>query len=418
MAAEKQYIDLYDQARETFYRHSTAVLNRCRGAAYASLCRTSLPTRKDERYKYIDLQSLFAPNYGIPLAPPPVQMPLSPLPAGVFIGTFRRFEELYPAQALEHYNRLAGESDALVALNTMLAQDGWVVYVERGAHITQPLPILERLHAEVDTMVNRRGMIIIDAAAAATLVVSQHSDGAKRLLSTMVTEVFLGEQAALDLTIVEESAATSSHLHNIFVEHQAQSTFTYTSLTLHNGITRTSLDINLCGVGAACQCNGAVLLAGEQQAENNIYITHTAPQCDSKVLYKYLLDDASRGVFAGTILVHEGAQQTKAAMRNNNICATPAARMQTQPMLEIYADDVQCTHGATVGQLNAAALFYMRSRGIPPARAAQLLQMAFMREVLAMMPCVALRERLLCRVERRIDGSAQQNSCADCPHKK
>jgi Fe-S cluster assembly protein SufD len=155
-----------------------------------------------------------------------------------------------------------------------------------------------------------------------------------------------------------------------------------------------------------------VIADKQQHVDNNTLITHHVPHCTSNELYKYVLDDEATGAFAGRVLVEHGAQKTVSQMTNQNLCATRKARMFTQPMLEIYADDVKCAHGSTVGQLNDAAMFYMRQRGIPEKEARTLLQQAFVGEVIDRIELESLRDRLRYLVEKRFRG--ELNKCEGC----
>ena len=172
------------------------------------------------------------------------------------------------------------------------------------------------------------------------------------------------------------------------------------------------LDLTFSGEGAECQCYGCVIADKQQHVDNNTLITHKVPHCTSNELYKYVLDDKAVGAFAGRVLVEHGAQKTTSQMTNQNLTATKEARMYTQPMLEIYADDVKCAHGSTVGQLNDAALFYMRQRGISLDEAKLLLQNAFINEVIDHMQLEPLRDRLHHLVEKRFRG--ELNKCEGC----
>ncbi len=442
MQAEQQYIDIFEQERELLCSHSAALLNAPRIAAYELLKSKGLPTRKEERYKYIDLQSLFAPNYGLnlkrlPIASDPYKTFKCFVPSlkaalffvvndifyppsnasstpesGVIVDSFSHFELAHPSLLYNYYNRLVPPSDALSAVNTMLAQDGLVVYVKQGARIEQPIQIVNMLHSAVDMMVNRRVLIILEPKSDAKILFCDHTESDVNILTTQVAEVFVGDGATLDLTSIEETHTKNCLISNTFIEQQARSSLTYNNITLHNGTTRNTLDLVLRGEGASCQCNGCAILDKQQRADTNTHITHAVGKCDSSELYKYVLNDSSQGAFAGKVLVCKDAQQTSSQMRNQNLCATKDARMQTQPMLEIYADDVKCSHGATVGQLNDSALFYMQQRGIPREEAKRLLQTAFVREVIDNIKLTPLRERLQYLVEKRFRG--ELSKCEGC----
>ena len=204
-------------------------------------------------------------------------------------------------------------------------------------------------------------------------------------------------------------------MSNVFIEQQRDSRVSHNVITLHNGVTRNRTDLTFAGEGAECDLYGCVIADKHQHVDNNTLIDHRVPRCTSRELYKYVLDGNAVGAFAGRVLVRHGAQKTISKETNQNLCATKEARMYTQPMLEIYADDVKCAHGSTVGQLNDAALFYMRQRGIPLKEAKLLLEFAFINEVIDGIKLDPLRDRLHYLVEKRFRGElAKCEGCKLC----
>ena len=426
--------------------HSAAVMNSVRDEAFSDFQRMGFPTRKVERYKYTDIPKLFAPDYGlnlnrleIPINPYEVFMcgvpnlstslyfvvndtfydkalPKASLPDGVIVESLRAFASKKPDLAARYYAKLAktGE-DALTALNTMLAQDGLVVYVPRGVKVDRTVQIVNILRSDVDLMVNRRVLIVVEEEAEAKLLFCDDSADDRNFLSTQVIEVYVGENAMLDLYCLEETHAKNHRVSNVYVEQQANSRFNHNVITLHNGVTRNKLDLMLKGEGAECWANGCVIADKEQHVDNNTLIDHQVGHCESHELYKYVLDDKAVGAFAGRILVRKDAQKTTSNEVNQNLCATKTAHMYTQPMLEIYADDVKCSHGSTVGQLNDAALFYMQQRGIDRREAKLLLQFAFVNEVIDSIQLTPLRDRLHHLVEMRFRGELKKcGGCKSC----
>lgn len=446
MNSEKQYIDLYNAACGMIKEHSAAVMNSVRDEAFSDFQRMGFPTRKVERYKYTDIPKLFAPDYGlnlnrleIPINPYEVFMcgvpnlstslyfvvndtfydkalPKASLPDGVIVESLRAFVSKKPDLAARYYAKLAktGE-DALTALNTMLAQDGLVVYVPRGVKVDRTVQIVNILRSDVDLMVNRRVLIVVEEEAEAKLLFCDDSADDRNFLSTQVIEVYVGENAMLDLYCLEETHAKNHRVSNVYVEQQANSRFNHNVITLHNGVTRNKLDLMLKGEGAECWANGCVIADKEQHVDNNTLIDHQVGHCESHELYKYVLDDKATGAFAGRILVRKDAQNTTSKEVNQNLCATKTAHIYTQPMLEIYADDVKCSHGSTVGQLNDAALFYMQQRGIDRREAKLLLQFAFVNEVIDSIQLTPLRDRLHHLVEMRFRGELKKcGGCKSC----
>ena len=447
MQSEQQYIELYEQARELICSHAPEALNAVRDEAFDDFRRQGFPSKKVERYKYTDMQKLFAPDYGVNLNR--LQIPVDPyetfrcdvpnlstslyfvindaffqddkpkghLPEGEIIGSLRDYQE----RVANYYARLAKTSDdAVTALNTMLVQDGLFVYVPKNTKVDRAIQVINILKATPqnaqrqvsDLMVNRRVLIILEEGAELKMLFCDHTADDRNFLATQVIEAYVGENASLDLYCLEETHYKNVRVSNVYIDQQANSRVNHNVITLHNGITRNKLDLTFSGEGAECQCYGCVIADKQQHVDNNTLITHKVPHCTSNELYKYVLDDQSTGAFAGRVLVEHGAQKTSSQMTNQNLTATKEARMYTQPMLEIYADDVKCAHGSTVGQLNDAALFYMRQRGISLEEAKLLLQNAFINEVIDHMQLEPLRDRLHYLVEKRFRG--ELNKCAGC----
>jgi Fe-S cluster assembly protein SufD len=222
----------------------------------------------------------------------------------------------------------------------------------------------------------------------------------------------VGEGAHVALYDIEDTHDRCHRFHQVFAQVAAGGHLTHTAFTLASGVSRNQTDVQLVGEGADVQLLGCAILNGQQHVDNNTLIEHSAPACSSHELYKYVVDQQSTGAFAGRILVHEEAQQTDSDERNANLVCTPQARMYTQPMLEIYADDVKCSHGSTVGQLSDEALFYMLQRGISEADARLLLKQAFASEVIDRISLVPLRDRLHLLIDKRFRG--ELNKCGGC----
>ena len=294
----------------------------------------------------------------------------------------------------------------------MLAQDGLYVYVPKNVKVDRAIQVINILRSDVDLMVNRRVLIVLEEGAEIKLLFCDHAADDRNFLATQVIEAFVGDNAQLDLYCLEETHHKNVRVSNVYIDQQADSRVTHNVITLHNGVTRNKLDLTFSGEGAECHCYGCVIADKQQHVDNNTLITHRVPHCTSNELYKYVLDDKATGAFAGRVLVEHGAQKTASQMTNQNLTATKEARMYTQPMLEIYADDVKCAHGSTVGQLNDAALFYMRQRGISLNEAKVLLQNAFINEVVDKMELAPLRDRLHHLVEKRFRG--ELNKCEGC----
>ncbi len=402
MSAEKQYIDFYREASGMISSRSCPVMNAAREVAFQTFCAQGFPSRKVERYRYTDVQSDFAPNYGISLAP----LHLDDMP---FCSTLSQADERLSAL----YGQVADTTDPIVSLNTMLSVDTLLIHIPRGAHPQHPIQISHLLKGAVDNvMVNRRVLIVLDECAQADIVITERSYDQRHFLTNQVIEVVCADDSILNLYEIEETHLLCTRYSSLFVRQGRNSRVSHTSLTLFNGHTRNRVDVRLQGEGSEVMLNGCVIADKMQRVDNNTLIDHQVGHCTSRQLYKYVLDDSAVGAFAGRILVREGAQKTVSQETNANLCSARTARMYTQPMLEIYADDVKCSHGSTVGQMDDAALFYMQQRGISEPEARLLLKSAFITEVIEAIPMETLRDRLQVLVDKRLRG--ELSKCEGC----
>lgn len=443
MAAEQQYIDLFTQYEALICQQSADILNAPRAKAFADFERQGFPTRKQEKYKYTDVGKFFEPDYGLNLNR--LEFPVNPyevfkcdvpnmstslyfvvndsfdkhvhpsaqLPEGVIVGSLKDMAEAHPELVKGYYGKLADTSkDAVTAFNTMFAQDGVLVYIPKHTVVERPIQLVNILRADVNFMVNRRILIVLEAGAQAKMLVCDHAMDEVNFLSTQVVEVFAGEGAVFDFYELEETHNSTVRFSNLYVRQEVGSNVLLNGMTLHNGTTRNTTEVQLAGRGAeVCLC-GMAIADKNEQVDNNTFIDHQVPDCTSNELFKYVLDDQAVGAFAGKVLVREGAQHTNSQQTNRNLCATRESRMYTQPQLEIYADDVKCSHGATVGQLDENALFYMQQRGVSLKEARLLLMFAFVNEVVDHIRMDALKDRLHLLVEKRFRG--ELNKCKGC----
>ncbi|MBF1476015.1 Fe-S cluster assembly protein SufD [Prevotella pallens] len=443
MQSEKQYIDLYNETQGMIKQHSCDVLNKVRDKAFEDFKRQGFPTKKMERYKYTDISKLFAPNYGLNLQR--LKMPINPyeefkcdvpdlntslyfvvndqfytdqlpkpqLNDGIVVDSFLNALKTHSEIITKHYAKLADTAkDALTAFNTMLAQDGLFVYVPKDVKADRTIQVINILRSDVNLMLNRRILIVLEDGAELSMLFCDDSADDRKFLATQVIEAYVGNNAKLELNCLEETHLKNVRISNVYIDQQKNSRVSHNIITLHNGVTRNKLDLTFSGEGSECFLNGCVVADKHQHVDNNTVINHSVGNCTSNQLYKYVLDDHAVGAFAGLVYVAKDAQKTLSHEVNQNLCASSTAHMYTQPMLEIYADDVQCNHGSTVGQLNNAALFYMQQRGIDKREAKLLLEFAFVNEVIDKMELVPLRDRLHHLVEKRFRG--ELDKCRGC----
>ena len=324
MNVEQQYIDLFAQCEAMICRHSAEPMNAPRAAAFADFERQGFPTRKQEKYKYTDVSKFFEPDYGLNLnrLPIPVNpyevfkcdvpnmstslffvvndafynqaLPKSGLPEGVIFGGLREMAEQHPELVKKYYGKLADTSkDAVTAFNTAFTQDGVLMYVPKNVVVDKPIQLVNILRADVNFMVNRRVLIILEEGAQARLLVCDHAMDNVNFLATQVIEVFAEENSVFDLYELEETHTSTVRFSNLYVKQGANSNVLLNGMTLHNGTTRNTTEVTLAGEGAEINLCGMAIADKNQHVDNNTSIDHAVPNCTSNELFKYVLDDQS-----------------------------------------------------------------------------------------------------------------------------
>jgi Fe-S cluster assembly protein SufD len=440
---EQQYINLFQQFRNEIDQNSVAGMNAARNAAFEIFSRIGFPTSSQEDYRHSNIILAFDADLGlnlrnilIPVNPydafkcdvPDLSthlyflindryynkiQPVENLPKGVFIGCMQTFSEKYPDIFAAHYAKIADYSNnGTVAYNTMFAQDGFVVYVPKNTVVDKPLQLINILRGSVDLNVNRRILIIAEENAQVKILTCDHTVDNVNFVVTQVTEIFAASSSQIDFYELEDNSAKVTRFHSLFCEQKEHSTVTTSGITLHNGYTRNNYRFRLLGKHAEAHVGGLAICDKTQHIDNFVFLDHVAPHCTSSELFKTILDDNATGVFCGKILVEKDAQKTQAYQTNRNLCASENARMFSKPQLEIYADDVKCSHGLTTGHLNDDALFYMRARGIDKDEARLLLMVAFTRDVVDLVRIDSLQERLVHLIDKRFRGDLMR--CGNC----
>ncbi|MFK2903500.1 Fe-S cluster assembly protein SufD [Dyella ginsengisoli] len=321
---------------------------------------------------------------------------LDALPAGLTVQPLSQVlvTDAEPLRfALARHYREAG--DAFAQLNAAFASDGALLRVAAGAQISSPVHLcFVGAAAEGDVAWHLRHVIELGEGAALSLIEHHATSGAHAHLGTSVADVVVGERARLQHVIVQAAAEGSTLVRRTSVQLRAGAHATLHALELGGGLSRHELQVELAGDGARLETRGAFVLHGRQHADTQMLVRHTAKHTASDSIWRGVADDRARGVFRGAIYVAPGADGSDAALSNKNLLLSGSAEIDTKPELEIHADEVKAAHGATVGQLDPRALFYLRSRGIPQAQARAMLTAAFCRAVLDDLPNEALREHL------------------------
>lgn len=414
--------------------HELDWLRTRREAALAQFEAKGLPTLRDEDWKYTSVRNIerralklassgtskvdaraaatFAEAHGYVLADATIAV----LRDGVFVGiagqlgdglrvdTLEAAVAEAPLQALlnVHLGRIATPgTDGFAASNASALRDGLLVHIAAGVSTEQPLVLLHIDSGTDDQMSAPRYLIVADANSSLRVVEHNVSERDGAALVNQVTEIALADGATLEHTKLQEQSHTSFHISTLEASIGSNATLTSHALSVGGAIARHDLNAHLVGKGGRCEMNGLYLGTGRQHVDFHTRIHHRAAKCSSAQLYKGVLGSSSRGVFNGQVHVHPHAQQSDAQQANHNLLLSKNAEIDTKPQLEILADDVTCSHGATVGQLDADMLFYLRSRGVPEVQARGLLTYGFAHDIverLSISTIAARMEHLLVEV--------------------
>lgn len=444
--ALKQYIDLYREHQQMIDAGSATPLNALRAAAADELSRATLPKRGSENFENIDLTALLAPDYGINLQRIPLDVnpadtfhcdvPVRPngsfmvvndifadtpaaaeaLPEGVMVCSLRTAALDYPELITPYYGHLVELSNPLTALNTMLVQDGIFVHVPAGVKVEDPVQIVNILSGAIPMMAVRRMLVVAEAGAEIKILTCDHSQRDDVQLCALETvEIFAAEDARVDYYCMEESTPTTTRLSTLYLEQQSRSDVNIVGMTLFNGVTRNEYRTRFAAPDSHLRLYGMGIEDDTRSVSAYSHISHAAPRCKSDELFKFTADHTSTAAFTGRILVAPGACGTEAYQASRNLLGSDTAKIYSKPQLEIYNDDVKCSHGCAIGRLDPMQLFYMRTRGLSEAEATLLLRQAFMSDVLAAVEIPALRDRMQHLVACRFAGVA--SACASCKNK-
>lgn len=443
MSAMNQYLSLYDEHSKLINANGAGPLNELRAEAREALEGMSLPAAGSDNYENCDLEAMLAPDYGINLAK--IALDVNPqatfrcdvplltdapfmlindtfaaspralenLPEGVEAGSLRIFALDYPKEIAKYYGRLAEMRNPIVALDSLLVQDGLYLRVKKGVRLEKPLQLVNILENGMPLMAVRRILVIIEEDAEATLLVCDHSQNPDvDFLALETVEIFAERGAKFNYYNLEESTARTSRLSALYLSQEEGSNVSIDGLTLFNGTTRNEYYTRFNGEHAELHLYGMGIEDETRKISTYSHINHAKPNCVSNELFKFSLDDEAKGAFTGRIYVAPGAVKTEAYQSNRNLVGSDDAQMLSRPELEIYNDDVKCSHGCAIGKPDELQLFYMRTRGLSEATAKLLLKQAFMADIIDRIAIPTLRDRLHLMVERRFAG--EKSACAGC----
>jgi Fe-S cluster assembly protein SufD len=433
----------YEDHLGSLTKNDISYTSEIRSRAFENFRELSLPDRKNERWRNTDLSGMLKNNYIKYLDKTEAGSDfdfmftcevhnfetdqvsflngwhvrgageLGQMPEGVIIGSlcdaFRDHRDLIEA----HYGRYADSGkDLFLAINTAFASDGLFVYIPDNVVLEKPVQMISIINHQENLLLQNRNLVILGKNSHMTLVMCDDSTNHQASFNNSVTEVFLDENASFDHYKLQNLNNQSTLLNSTYFHQESGSKLSTYAITLNGGLIRNYTGIKLNGRGADAQINGLYLVDRKQHVDNRVFVEHAVPDCTSNELFKGILDDEASAVFNGHVLVQKDAQRTNAYQQNRNILLTDKATVNTRPFLEIYADDVKCSHGATVGQLDTEALFYLRSRGICMASSRLLLMYAFAAEVFGKMTLEPLKNRIDEMIKQRLRG--ELHVCETC----
>ena len=416
------YLDLFDDLSKRT-KGQPAWLRTLREDAFARFCSTGFPTTRDEDWRFTNVSAIAQSSFQLSpdthkISSADLQefrMPgaacrlvfvngrfvtelsdLGPLPKGVKVNGLAHEVTKNPGALESHLGRYTDSArDGFSALNTAFLEDGAYVYLPRRTTLEAPIHLLFVSAADGSpAMAHPHTLIVAEDETQAGIVEDYVSFGDAPFFSNVVTELVAGENAVISHYLLEREDLQAYNVSTLRIQQARSANISSHSVLLGGALVRNNVHPVLAGEGGECLINGLFIGKGRQHMDNYMLVEHASPHCSSRQFYNGILDNKSHGVFHGRIIVHKDAQKTDAKQTNRNLLLSDDAQIDTKPQLEIYADDVKCTHGATIGQIEENALFYMRTRGIDEISARRLLLFAFANESLERMKSGTVREYL------------------------
>jgi Fe-S cluster assembly protein SufD len=401
------YLDSFTALQKRAAGRDLPWLRKLRADAFARFCEKGFPTTHDEDWRFTNVAPIARTHFLLPekaaaqlstadLEPWRIEgaaarlvfidghfardlSTIAALSAGVFVGSLAEQLANSPKSLEDRLGRyLDTIRDPFSALNTAFAEDGAFVHLRRGAVLEEPIHLLfVSTDGGTASMTHPRNLLVFEDESQATVIEEYVSLGRGAALSNSVTELVAGESANISHYMIEREHRDTFNISTLRIQQGRSANVASHSLLIGGGLVRNNVHPVLTGEGGECLINGLFVGNGRQHLDNYMHVEHASPHCSSRQFYNGILDDCAHGVFHGRIVVHKDAQKTDAKQTNRNLLLSDDAQIDTKPQLEIYADDVKCTHGATIGQIEENALFYLRSRGIDETLARQILLLAF-----------------------------------------
>jgi Fe-S cluster assembly protein SufD len=441
--ATEELVELYRQNHSIYHEGCPSFMNNARSEAFEKFSSQGIPSKKNENYKYTDLRPVFQNDFSV--VPRYIEQSvdlhelfkcnvpqlnshiillingwyygrnrrIGNFPKGVICSSLLHATNEHPELVEKYYNQQAGKSDDPMAnLNTAFAKDGLFFYVPDNVTIEEPIQVINLLYAKDNTFAVQRNLFILGNNSEAKILFCDHTLNKNYYILNNLSETHVGKDSRFSFYSTQNQHNGAVNLTHFFGSLQENANLDTNTVTLNGGIVRNDLHIQLQGEHSHANINGLSLSDDKQHIDNFTSIEHQVPNCTSSQLYRNILDQQSSGVFTGKIHVHRDAQKTQAFQQNNNVLLSDTSEMNSKPQLIIDADDVKCSHGATIGRIDEDALFYLRTRGIVEKEARLMIMSAFADEVLSQIGVPLLRERISDLTNKRLRG--ELGPCQNC----
>jgi len=439
---KERMIDLFEKNRKEIIKNDIEPVSKLRQKAIDSFSALGFPNTKMEDWRNTDLREWLEKEYEYYFHPLPgmdfhkifrcniphldtavigqmngwyvsKDVPLIRLGNGMILGSLAQAFRDYPEIIEQHYGKYIGSSKSgLIDLNTAFAQDGIFIYVPDNVHSPRPIQLINVIQHDKNIFLQSRNLILLGKNARLSLVHCDDSYNHQASFSNIVTEVHIDEGAFLDHYKLQNLNNDSTLISNTVFQLEKSAELVSNFIMLNAGMLRNNTNVLFNGPHGIANVYGLYLMDRKQHVDNHLYVDHAVPNCTSVELFKGIMDENASGVFNGHVYVRKDAQKTNAYQGNRNILLTDTAKVNSKPFLEIYADDVKCSHGSTTGQLDAEALFYLMQRGIGSESARMLLMFAFANEIVSKISIPELRHRIEDMVKKRLQGELQ--ICEQC----
>jgi Fe-S cluster assembly protein SufD len=407
----ENYLEAFSEFQKLAAGHDLPWLRALRENAFARFCEVGFPTTRDEDWRFTNVSAVAETPFRISrdavrISPRDLQpwrleaaayqlvfvngrfsaelSSSANLAAGVHVSSLAQQIAESPKALEAHLGAyLDIQRDAFSALNTAFSEDGAFIHIRRGAVLHAPIHLLFVSTGKgAPTMTHPRNLVVAEEESQAAIIEDYVSLDAGMAFCNTATELVARDNSVISHYLIEREDTQAFNVSTLRIQQGRSANVASHSLLLGGALVRNNVHPVLAGEGGECLINGLFIGSGRQHLDNYMYVEHASPHCGSRQFYNGILDGHAHGVFHGRIIVHKNAQKTDAKQTNRNLLLSDDAQIDTKPQLEIYADDVKCTHGATIGQIDEGALFYLRSRGIDEVSARKLLLLAFASECL------------------------------------